>query len=154
MTPLMTRTWRAVVVAVLAAGIGLSGMAAPAHADGIQDAKVAIAAGDGQTGARIIAARGYATQPRVLADIIYGAGVLAVKADNGDAYSIAVAESFVEGGVAHATAQTAFVHAATLVAVNAPGDEQLLAELGPGGAAVLRTELAYVNVYLPPLWFL
>lgn len=145
---------RAALVAALATAFGLFGMTAPAHADGVQDAKVAIAAGDGEAGARIIAAHGYATQPRVLADIIYGAGVLAVQADNGDAYSMAVAESFVEGGVSYTTAQAAFVHAATLVAVNAPHDEQLLAELGPGGAAVLRTELAYANVYLPPLWFL
>jgi len=154
MTTFMIRCGRAVVVAVLAAGISLFGMTSPAHADAIQDAKVAIAAGDGEAGARIIAANGYATQPRVLADIIYGAGILAVQADNGDAFSIAVADSFVNGGVTHATANTTFVHAATLVVVNAPHDEQLLAELGPGGAAVIRTELAYFNVYLPSLWFL
>lgn len=145
---------RTALVALLAGAFAMFGMTAPAHADSLQDAKVAIAAGDGDAGARIIRVNGYASKPRVLADIIYGAGVLAVQADNGDAYSMAVAESFVEGGVTHATAQVAFVHAATLVAVNAPGDEQLLAELGPGGAAVLRTELAYLNVYLPPLGFL
>lgn len=134
--------------------LGVAGTAAPAYADGVQDAKVAIAAGDGARGARIIAANGYATQPRVLADIIYGAGVLAVQADNGDAFSKAVATSFVSGGVTFSTANAAFVHAATLVAVNAPTDKQLLAEIGPGGVAILRTELAYFNVYLPSLSFL
>jgi hypothetical protein len=150
----MLRTQRVLLVAVVALGSWVMGTTVPAFADAIQDAKVAIAAGDGDRGARIIAASGYATQPRVLADIIYGAGVLAVQADNGDAFSQAVAESFVEGGVTFATANEAFAHAATLVAVNAPGDEQLLGELGPGGAAIVRTELAYFSLSLPSLPFL
>ncbi|MFI5623282.1 hypothetical protein ACIA03_07435 [Nocardioides sp. NPDC051685] len=142
---------RAVLAAVVAGIIGVFAMATPAHAGPIEDAKVAIAEGDGAEAAKIIAAHGYADQPEVLADIIYGAGVLAVAADNGDAYSIAVADAFVKGGVTFGTANTAFRHAATLVITNAPHDDQLLAELGPGGAAIVRTELAYFNVYLPSL---
>jgi len=49
------------------------------------------------------------------------------------------------------TANEAFSQAATLVAVNAPNDQQLLAELGPGGTAVVRTECAYFNLYLPSI---
>jgi hypothetical protein len=140
---------RRFIITIVAAWVGLLGVTAPASADAVQDAKAAIAAGDGDTGAKIIRNHGYATQPAVLADIIYGAGVLAVQADNGDAFSKAVADSFVNGGVSWTTAQEAFFQASTLVAENAPDDEQLVAELGPGGTAIVRTELAYFNVYLP-----
>jgi len=147
----MLRSLRCLIVATVALCVAWLGVAPPAFADAVHDAKVAIAAGDGVTGARIIAQNGYATKPAVLADIIYGAGVLAVQADNGDAFSKAVADSFVNGGVSLWTANEAFSQAAMLVAENAPGDQQLAAELGPGGAAVVRTECAYFNVYLPSI---
>ncbi len=141
--------FRRFIIATVAACIGWLGVTPPASADAVEDAKVAIAAGDGETGAKILADHGYATQPAVLADIIYGAGVLAVQADSGDAFSKAVADSFVNGGVSWTTAQEAFFQASTLVAENAPEDDQLVAELGPGGTAILRTEGAYFKVYLP-----
>jgi hypothetical protein len=147
----MFRSLRFLVVATAVACVAWLGVAPPAFADALQNAKVAIAAGDGAAGARIIARNGYATKPAVLADIIYGAGILAVQADNGDAFSQAVAISFVKGGVSLWTANEAFSQAATLVAVNAPNDQQLLAELGPGGTAIVRTECAYFNVSLPSI---
>jgi hypothetical protein len=45
-------------------------------------------------------------------------------------------------------ADEAFWQAGTLVALNAPGHEQLVAELGPGGDAVVPTECVYFNLNL------
>jgi len=150
----MIKTLSTLVGLVLAAALPLFGSAAPAAADGVEDAKAAIGAGDGATGARLIRENGYYTQPQVLADMIYVAGVIAVRSGKGDSFSKAVAQSFVEGKVSHSTANTTFVHAVAVVLTNAPHDDQLLAELGPGGAAILRTELAYLNIYLPSLPYL
>jgi len=133
------------VVVVLAAGVLHLAPVPPASAGAVRDAKVAIADGRCAAAARIIGRNGYDDRPRVLANIVYGAGVLAVRADNGEAFSKAVAVAFVRGGVTFATAQRAFFHGVALVVSNAPHDEQLLAEIGPGGMAILRTELAYAR---------
>lgn len=117
-------------------------------------ATVAIGAGEGARAARIIARSGLAVRPDLLGQIIYEAGVLAVKADLGDEFSQAVATAFVDGGVTFRTANQAFAHGVMLVLAGAVGDEQLLAEIGPGGTAVLRTELAYFGLRLPALSFL
>lgn len=136
---------RALVLVLLAVGILTFATVPPASADGIRDAKVAIAAGRGAEAARIIRHNDYNLRPRVLAEIIYRAGVIAVKNDTDDVFPQAVARAFVRGEVSFATAQKAFFRGAGLVARNAPHDEQLLAELGPGGMAVLQTELAYLR---------
>lgn len=136
---------RVLVVILLAVGVVSVATVPPASAGAVRDAKVAIAAGHGAAAARIIERNGYDDRPRVLADIIYGAGVLAVRADNGEAFSKAVAVAFVRGGVTFTTAQVAFFHGVMVVASNAPQDEQLSRELGPGGRAILLTELAYAR---------
>ncbi|KAA1421874.1 hypothetical protein F0U44_06295 [Nocardioides humilatus] len=136
---------RVLVVVLLAVGVVSVATVPPASAGGVRDAKVAIAAGHGAQAARVIERNGYNTQPRVLAEIIYGAGVIAVRNDTADVFPQAVARAFVRGGVSFATAQQAFFHGAALVARNAPYDDQLLAELGPGGMAIVQTELAYLR---------
>ncbi|RHW28157.1 hypothetical protein D0Z08_03970 [Nocardioides immobilis] len=136
---------RALVLVLLAVGILTFATVPPASAGGIRDAKVAIAAGRGVEAARIIERNGYHTLPRILGEIIYRAGVIAVRNGTEDVFPQAVARAFVRGGVSFATAQKAFFHGVGLVARNAPHDEQLLAELGPGGMAFLQTELAYVR---------
>lgn len=137
---------------LVAASIGLSlGLCSAASASPTDDAKAAIGAGDGPRAATIIHDRGYADQPKVLADLIYGGGVIAVRDGHDEAFTEAVATAFVDGGVSPTTAQLAFANAATLVASNAANDPQILQELGPGGAALLRTELRYVGVRLPAL---
>ncbi len=136
---------RALVIVLLAVGVLSFAAVPPSSAGGARDAKVAIAAGHGAEAARIIERNGYNARPKILAEIIYGAGVIAVRNDTEDVFPHAVARAFVRGGVSFATAQAAFFHGAGLVARNAPHDEQLLAELGPGGMAVLQTELAYVR---------
>lgn len=131
----------------------LIGGARPADALTTDQARIAateaVGAGDGEAAARIIAANGLATRPAVLGRIIYDAGVLAVRADLGDEFSQAVATAFVDGGVSFATANSAFAHGSLLVIAGAPTDPQLLREIGPGGVAILRTELAYLGVTLP-----
>lgn len=142
----------ALVVALL-----LIGGARPAEALTTDQARVAatraIGAGDGDRAAQIIAANGLAARPAVLGRIIYEAGVLAVEADLGDEFSQAVATAFVDGGVSFATANSAFLHGSLLVIAGAPTDPQLLHEIGPGGFAILRTELAYLGLSLPALGF-
>lgn len=139
------------VIIAVAVLMGVATLSSPAQGTEVDSAKAAIARGDGAEGARIIAREGYATQPKVLADIIYGAGVIAVGEDTGDEFSQAVADAFVRGGVSFLTAQQAFVEASLLVLKNAPTDEQLLYELGPGGVAIVRTQLAYFSLRLPPI---
>lgn len=142
---------RALVIVLLAVGILSLATVPPAGAGTVRDAKVAIATGHGAQAARIIEHNGYNVRPRILAEIIYGAGVIAVKNGTDDVFPQAVARAFVRGEVSFATAQKAFLHGAALVARNAPHDEQLLAELGPGGAAILQTELAYTDVFVSSL---
>lgn len=145
----------------LAAGLTVgvaAGGAAPVHADATTAARLAatraIGAGHGEDAAAIIATSGLADRPQLLGRIIYEAGVIAVRADLGDEFSQAVATAFFEGGVTFANAQRAFVNGSLLVVTGAPRDPYLLAELGPGGVAVLRTELAYFGWSLPSLAFL
>ncbi|KQY60121.1 hypothetical protein ASD11_11555 [Aeromicrobium sp. Root495] len=147
----MTRALpRSLALAVASAGLSL-GLAAPASASPTDDVKTALGAGDGPRAARLIASSGFATQPAVLADLIYGGGVIAVRDGHDEAFTEAVAVAFVDGGVSPATAQLAFADAATLVASNAANDPQILQELAPGGVAILRTELRYAGVSLPAL---
>lgn len=148
---------RALVVSVVVSAL-VTGAARPAEALTVEQARLAatraIGAGEGDRAARIIARNGLATRPAVLGRVIYDAGVLAVGADLGDEFSQAVATAFVDGGVGFATAQRAFLHGSVLVVRAAPTDRQLLREIGPGGVAILRTELAYLGLTLPALGFL
>ena len=149
---------RAFIAAVLTLSVSVVGTSRPAPASASDDARVAatraIGAGQGERAARIIADSALARQPAVLGRIIYEAGVLAVRADLGDEFSQAVATAFVGGGVKFVTAQQAFARGSLLVIAGAPTDQQLLREIGPGGVAILRTELAYLGLRLPSLGFL
>ena len=150
---MLLRTRAIASVGLLAALlIGASGVQAQATTTPQAAAAAALGRGDGPTAAQIIARAGFATKPAVLAEIIYGGGVLAVDANQGNAFAHAVPVAFVHGTVSLVTANLAFKEAAIIVAREGAKDiPALVPQLAPGGLAIIRTELAYLGIWLPAL---
>jgi hypothetical protein len=118
----------------------------------MDDAAQALGRGDGATAAQILSRNGYSSQPAILAEIIYDGGVIAVASGKGNSFAQAVPVAFVRGGVSFVTANTTFEQAVIIVASEGSKDVgALVPQLMPGGLAVVRTELAYFGIWLPPI---
>lgn len=136
--------------AVAAVVIAATGAPALAASNPQTEATRALGRGDGAAAAQIIARSGLFANPAALASIIYGGGVIAVDADKGNAFAQAVPVAFVRGKVTLVTANLAFEQAALIVGQEGAKDvAALVPQLAPGGLAIIRTELAYLGIWLP-----
>ena len=127
----------------VAAVLGLAVVNAPAATavDHRAEAAAALGRGDGQAAADAIKAAYISGDAEALAEVIYAGGVLAVKADKGDAFSDAVPVAFMGASVTFTTANRAFSSAAGTFLQNSPTPEQGRA----GFLTIVKTEAAYAS---------
>jgi hypothetical protein len=132
-----SRAVRALVTAAAALALAPAAHAADAR----QQISQALAAGDGESAATLIKARGYQLEPQALGDIIYDGGALAVHNGTGTAFTKAVPVAYLEAGVPYAVANLSFAYGGRTAVVNGLTPEQGLV----GGTAVANTNAAYLS---------